>query len=90
MLARLLAFWLAACVTWLGNKHLTFACKQKTGLLKQWAKHMLTAHTSGLVNLLCFYLISAVYLVPVAFVVGVLVAAVCNYWLSKKYVFNAV
>lgn len=88
MMARLLAFWLTATFTWYGNKHLTFQCKQQTGLLKQWAKHMFSAHFSGLANLGSFYLLTWFYPLELAFTVGVIVGAVLNYWLSDKFVFD--
>lgn len=86
--ARFIAFWIAATVTWLGNKHFTFACQQKAGLVVQWLKHMASAHGSGAANLVSFYLLSWIYPVAIAFVLGVLVGAVFNYWLSDKFVFR--
>jgi len=88
MLARVLAFWLAASCTWLGNKYLTFACKVNSGLLKQWGKHMLSAHASGIANLSLFYLLSSQVALPIAFTCGIAVGAIFNYWLSTKYVFT--
>lgn len=88
MLARVMAFWLAATVTWLGNRHFTFACLQPAGALKQWAKHMLSAHSSGVLNLCIFYLMQWHYAIEVSFVCGIVSGAVFNYWLSNRYVFT--
>lgn len=88
MKARLVAFWLTATFTWLGNKHLTFQCQQQSRLYAQWAKHMLSAHCSGAANLLSFYILSWYCPLKVAFTVGILIGAVFNYWLSDRFVFT--
>lgn len=86
--ARLIAFWLTASFTWLGNKYLTFNCSLKNNLLKQWGKHMVSSHCSGAVNLVTFYFISLTGALELAFTVGVLLGAISNYWLSDKFVFR--
>lgn len=88
MPARLIAFWLTASFTWLGNKYLTFKCSLKSNLLMQWGKHMASAHCSGVANLVTFYFISLTGALELAFTVGVLVGAISNYWLSDKFVFR--
>ncbi len=88
MLARVLAFWLAATITWLGNRHFTFACTQAVGALTQWVKHMLSAHGSGVLNLCIFYLMQWHYSIEVSFVCGIVSGAAFNYWLSNRYVFT--
>lgn len=88
MSARLIAFWLTATFTWLGNKYLTFNCSLQNNLLTQWGKHMISAHCSGIVNLVTFYFISLTGAFELAFTVGVLLGAVSNYWLSDKFVFG--
>lgn len=88
MAARLVAFWLTATFTWVGNKYLTFNCSLRNNLLKQWAKHMVSAHCSGAANLVTFYLFSLISSLEFAFTLGVLIGAVANYWLLDKFVFT--
>lgn len=87
MQARLYAFWLAASSTWLGNKYFTFQCRARSKLLRQWSKHMASCHVSGVANLAIFYCLNPFIHTAIAFVIGILAAAIANYWLSQKYVF---
>lgn len=89
MTARVFSFWLAASVTWLGNRHFTFAKNHLDAPFNQWLKHMLSAHSSGAVNLIIFYIISINYAVELAFLVGIVLGTISNYWLSSRFVFKA-
>lgn len=88
IVARVLAFWLTATFTWLGNKHFTFDCQQSTQLVRQWGRHMISAHFAGVVNLASFYLLNEVYPTWLAFTAGIIIGAVFNYWLSNNFVFR--
>ena len=96
MWARVLAFFVAATSTWLGNRVLTFAY-QGTGSrrddFRQWQKFMVSALLSAIPNLICFKLLTLI--MPefygslfLAMAVGVLVGMVSNYLLSKAWVFK--
>ena len=87
--ARVIAFWFAAVITWLGNRLFTFNGAKIVSAFQQLTKHMLSAHFSGVVNISCYYLISLTQSLSVAFVVGIVAGALFNYWLSCRYVFVA-
>ena len=87
MLARLLSFWLAASVTWLGNRIYTYNHQQFTDVFFQWYKHMLTAHFSGGVNLLIFWLTKDTLSISIAFCLGIFVGVFSNYFLANRFVF---
>lgn len=89
MAARILSFWLAASATWLGNRYFTFAKRHPDAAFNQWLKHMLSAHSSGVINLMAFYIISINYAVELAFLVGIALGTISNYWLSSRFVFKA-
>ncbi|MEH0666273.1 GtrA family protein [Vibrio scophthalmi] len=92
MLSRLLAFFCAACVTWLGNRVFTFA-SQSRDKWSEWGRFMVSACLSALPNFAVFTLVlqgvgendGAPLL---ALVLGVLAGMVSNYWLSKHWVFQ--
>jgi putative flippase GtrA len=87
MLARLLSFWLAASTTWFGNRIYTYSHQQFTNFISQWCKHMLTAHLSGAINLLIFWIVKEIVSIPVAFFLGILAGLFCNYFLANRFVF---
>ena len=67
-IARVLAFWCAATFVWWGNRQLTF--NDHSAKLAQWWRAFIQAHIGGAVNLLCFYWLSQVSNLPIAFVGG--------------------
>lgn len=87
MLARLLSFWLAASVTWLGNRVYTYNHQIFTNAFYQWGKHMLTAHLSGGINLLIFWSAKEVVPISVAFCLGILAGLFNNYFFANRFVF---
>tara|TARA_B110001452_G_C15103658_1_gene384772 strand:- start:353 stop:727 length:375 start_codon:yes stop_codon:yes gene_type:complete len=90
MLSRVIAFWIAATVTWYGNRHLTFRDSNRAAKGKQWGKHMLAAHVAGGVNLSIFYLATCWLPTPAAFVVGVGAGLIINYLLASRVVYKPV
>ena len=90
MLSRIVAFWMAATVTWYGNRHLTFCDSDKSDKTKQWGKHMLAAHVAGGVNLSVFYFATCWLPMVGAFVLGVAAGLVINYLLASHFVFKPV
>lgn len=87
MLARLLSFWIAASVTWFGNRIYTYKHQQFTDVLFQWYKHMLTAHFSGGINLIIFWGTKDHISVPVAFCLGIFAGLFSNYFFANRFVF---
>lgn len=87
MLARLFSFWLAASATWFGNRIYTYSHQQFTNFIVQWCKHLLTAHLSGGINLLVFWLTKDTISIPIAFCLGILAGLFSNYYFSSRFVF---
>ena len=87
MLSRLVAFWLAATTTWLGNRYLTFKARQSPPV-QQWFKHIVSCHISGSFNLTVFYICISEATLPISFALGVAVGTVINYLLSSIVVFR--
>ncbi len=91
LITRVVAFWFAASVTWLGNRYFTFSniafSHRRDEVLGQFMKHMTSAHFSGILNIASFYFLLAHTGEAYAFVIGVLVGTVTNYFLSSKMVF---
>ncbi|GLX84597.1 hypothetical protein tloyanaT_08490 [Thalassotalea loyana] len=88
VVVRTLAFCVAMIVTWLGNRYFTFHASSRVNALRQFMKHALTASSSFLLNLIGFMVVlKATNLVSVAFIVGVSIAFVSNYAVSKSKVF---
>lgn len=88
MLSRIIAFWIAATVTWFGNRNLTFRDSDKSDKTKQWGKHMLAAHVAGGVNLFVFYFATCWLPITGAFVLGIAAGLVINYLLANRFVFK--
>lgn len=87
-LARVWAFLFAMTVTWLGNRYLTFASAQRQRMIAQWLRHVLTAVVSFLFNYALFNtLLLMSFSVPIAFVAGVSLGMVSNFYSSKYFVF---
>lgn len=88
LISRVIAFWFAASITWLGNRLYTFqlACQQRK--LRQWSKHMLSAHASGVLNILIFWQLLNLVPVSIAFIAGTCVGAGSNYFLASYIVFT--
>ncbi|WP_077287910.1 GtrA family protein [Cognaticolwellia aestuarii] len=87
ILSRLVAFWLAASVTWLGNRLYTYRHQQSNSILYQWYKHMLSAHFSGAINLLVFFGVKDYISLPIAFCLGIILGLFSNYFLANRFVF---
>ncbi|WP_368737155.1 GtrA family protein [Vibrio marinisediminis] len=100
LFARVVAFFVAATVTWLGNRYFTF--KEVTVIQKlqrdaspreQWLKFIASACASALPNFLVFKAVLSVLgtrgVSPyIALVAGVLAGMVSNYTLSSRWVFK--
>jgi putative flippase GtrA len=87
MANRLIAFWLAASATYLGNSFLTFKQSGKPQT-QQYLQYMALMHVSGSVNLLSFWWLSGFIPTYAAFVTGILLGLVMNYLFSACYVFK--
>jgi putative flippase GtrA len=88
MLTRLLSFWLAACVTWFGNRIYTYNNKVFTSTFIQWCKHMLSVHLSGGINLFVFWFSKDFTLIPIAFCLGISAGLFSNYFFASRFVFK--
>lgn len=96
LLARIIAFIFAVNTTYTGNRFFTFQAQKysqsKKEKVEEWCKFVFTACVSLIPNLLIFkgtiYFYGAnVYIVYMAFVLGIAVATASNYFLSTKWVF---
>lgn len=88
IIARVLAFWLAATVTWFGNRHVTFAGHKSRSVFLQWLKHMGVAHISGAINISSFMYLTHYFSPPVSFCLGIGFATLINYMLLSRFVFS--
>ncbi|HDM8202031.1 GtrA family protein [Vibrio sp. Y29_XK_CS5] len=93
MMARGLAFCVAATTTWLGNRCLTFSQSAKDRAFNQWQKFMLSASISALPNFAVFKVTTLLLgtqgtTVYIALVMGILAGMVSNYLLSMHWVFQ--
>ncbi|AWB00056.1 GtrA family protein [Vibrio harveyi] len=93
MMARGLAFCVAATTTWLGNRCLTFSQSTKDRAFNQWQKFMLSASISALPNFAVFKVTTLLLgtqgtTVYIALVMGILAGMVSNYLLSMHWVFQ--
>ncbi|WP_172580816.1 GtrA family protein [Vibrio harveyi] len=93
MMARGLAFCVAATTTWLGNRCLTFSESTKDRAFNQWQKFMLSASISALPNFAVFKVTTLLLgtqgtTVYIALVMGILAGMVSNYLLSMHWVFQ--
>ncbi|EOU3283825.1 GtrA family protein [Vibrio harveyi] len=93
MIARGLAFCVAATTTWLGNRCLTFSESTKDRAFNQWQKFMLSASISALPNFAVFKVTTLLLgtqgtTVYIALVMGILAGMVSNYLLSMHWVFQ--
>ncbi|MEQ3492447.1 GtrA family protein [Vibrio sp. SSH13-20] len=93
MMARGLAFCVAATTTWLGNRCLTFSQSTKDRAFNQWQKFMLSASISALPNFAVFKVTTLLLgtqgtTVYNALVMGILAGMVSNYLLSMHWVFQ--
>ncbi|MHA2799192.1 GtrA family protein [Vibrio harveyi] len=93
MIARGLAFCVAATTTWLGNRCLTFSQSTKDRAFNQWQKFMLSASISALPNFAVFKVTTLLLgtqgtTVYIALVMGILAGMVSNYLLSMHWVFQ--
>ncbi|RTZ15816.1 GtrA family protein [Vibrio aquaticus] len=90
--ARVIAFFIAATVTWLGNRLFTFNNKD-VGITAQWFKFMLGACVSAIPNFMVFksilFMVGDEGIAPMmALVVGILAGMVSNYLISSFWVFR--
>ncbi|MCF2858737.1 GtrA family protein [Pseudoalteromonas sp. SMS1] len=90
--ARVLAFLVAALVTWFGNRHFTFGSAKTNYFASECRRSLIVSCITGLINITIFKgmtLYSAEHLfVYVAFICGVLAGMIFNYLLSAWWVFN--
>ena len=87
LVIRLLSFWTAATTTWLGNRIYTWQDVACNDPLRQWGRHMLTAHFSGCFNLITFWALLGFTPVWFAFCVGILVGLLSNFYVARHFVF---
>jgi len=87
MLARLVAFWMAASATWFGNRIYTYNHQQFDGVFSQWVKYILSVHFSGGINLLIFWNLKEISAIPLAFSLGILAGLLSNYFFANRFVF---
>lgn len=92
MVARLLAFIVAATTTWLGNRIFTFSSQCTSNKLIQWQRFISVACFSAIPNFLVFKLIMSLidsyFLgVYIALALGVFAGMVSNFLLSERWVF---
>lgn len=100
LFARVVAFFVAATVTWLGNRYFTFKDitivqrqRRDASLREQWLKFIASACVSSLPNFLVFKVVLLVLGTQggspyIALVAGVLAGMVSNYTLSSRWVFK--
>ena len=88
ILARVLAFWLAASATWVGHKFYTFKCFQFTHLFKQWLKHFASAHAAGVINITTYITLSSFVASYFAVAAGILAGALSNFVFASFWVFK--
>jgi putative flippase GtrA len=92
---RLISFLAAVATTWLINRSLTFRHQRKNGPLhREFALYAATALGGGAVNLACYSILVYAFQPPVPFLplavaVGSLAGMAANFWLSRRFVFNA-
>ncbi|MCK6264645.1 GtrA family protein [Vibrio sp. ZSDE26] len=94
LLSRVIAFFGAACVTWLGNRWYTFAHSGNVSKFHQWAKFMISASISAIPNFIAFKLVISTLgentmTVYIALAFGVLVGMLSNFILSSRWVFRS-
>ncbi|WP_448553609.1 GtrA family protein [Thalassotalea montiporae] len=91
LLARVLAFWVAATFVWWGNRQFTFceptSIARNAPKFAQWLKAFASAHLAGCVNIASFYWLNQLTWLPIAFAGGVLAGLMVNYAGAKYYVF---
>jgi len=96
LLARSLAFVVAASSNWLLNRHYTFADACRAGRKStQWLRFLGSAILSAIPNLGIFYLLMRILpeelpAIIFAMCCGILVGYACNYQLAKLWVFKTV
>ena len=88
LVSRLLAFWTAMTVTWLGNRQFTFTGSSRQPALQQWLKHSAGAHLAGVFNIGGFYLLDGPLPTALAFATGVGIGLVFNYLVASRWVFR--
>ena len=93
---RVISWLCAATFTWAGNRYFTFADQRSrsfTGTIKEWGRFLAANAVGGLVNV-GLYSVMLRFAPPpfndlnLAFVSGILLGLVFNFFLSKKVVFR--
>jgi len=96
MLARSIAFVVAASSNWILNRHFTFTDACRAGRKSsQWLRFLASAILSAIPNLGIFYLLMLLLpqVLPAilfAMCCGILAGYVCNYQLARLWVFKSV
>lgn len=86
--SRVLAFFIAMITTWLGGRYFTFKDALRSQVTKQFVKHCGGALLSFSFNFITFqYLLYLQVPVPMAFIMGIGVGTVSNFFIAKKLVF---
>jgi putative flippase GtrA len=90
--ARLVSFSTAVTVTWLMNRHLTFAHRRSLGAAPEWARYALVNGIGALLNLSIFFWIIDLYpafarwpVLPLA--IAASVALIFNFLASRRVAF---
>ncbi|MEG3755068.1 GtrA family protein [Psychromonas arctica] len=91
-IARIIAFIVAVCVTWYGNRCFTFKERNVLSVGKQISRAFFSAILSLLPNLIVFYFVSYYLYLPlstaIAFILGTLAGTLSNFILSDKYIYK--
>ncbi|KZN44183.1 GtrA family protein [Pseudoalteromonas luteoviolacea] len=90
--ARVLAFFVAAFTTWLGNRHFTFCSASSNRAFSECTKSLITASIAGTMNITVFKVVTEysneLLFIYFALGCGVLVGVFLNYILSALWVFK--
>ena len=89
--SRLLAFVIAASITWLGNRYWTFARSKNQSATYQYCKHMLSTSAALGLNLVICHLLLGIHwfkLYPVwAVASAIILTTLVNFRVSQSWVF---
>lgn len=88
-ISRVIAFWFALQITWLGNSFFTFRQNNTTNSLRRWVKHCVTGHFTGCINIGAFLVavdLNANH--DIAFIGGILIGTAVNFFCADRWVFT--
>lgn len=95
LMARTLAFFAAASVTWVGNRRLTFSDAVCQSKWLQWRKALMGSGLSLVPNLTVFHVVvilthSSPFGTAAAFIAGIAAGMLSNFYLCQRWVFTSV